>query len=490
MPKVKWFHYILILAAVNLLIYFNIFPNEFVSDDLPGIINNPNLGKGTDLFNPGFFLKSLNHWFYGSNPAGYHLTSLVLHIIASVLVLFFLRRFFSLRASFWGSLIFAVHPIHGEAVAWISGMPYILMAIFLLAAFLFYSWATVSKPLKKIGLMAAMIFYLLAASVSIFSLAFPVFLILYDLVFTKWRKNQVWRWWLTFFGLTIIRILLIIGLANQRIAQLAIEGTSVALSNPLFNMAHSVFEGLRLLFWPAKLTLYHESAGLNGFRLGAEVLFLLILLGILPLIWKRLPTIFLAVVLFVLFLAPTYSPITVSWLTAERYLYFPSIALSMTVALVVEKSFRRANLKPFLLPILISIALIFSLRTVARNLDWRTADTLWIATAKASPLSPKAHNNMGDVYYRQRNLVQAATEFNRAIELKPDYADGYHNLANTYQNMGRIEEAIANYQKAVKFNPYLWQSYQNLGAIYFQLGEQELSREYLNKASKIRGQRE
>jgi tetratricopeptide (TPR) repeat protein len=128
------------------------------------------------------------------------------------------------------------------------------------------------------------------------------------------------------------------------------------------------------------------------------------------------------------------------------------------------------------------IVALLSIRTIARNVDWKDEDHLWIATAKVSPSGENIHNNLGDVYTRQGNLEKAVSEFQHATEINPGYADAYHNLANAYQTMGKTDLAIENYEKAASINPALWQSYQNLATIYFNQGDSQEAMDYLKKA--------
>jgi len=100
-------------------------------------------------------------------------------------------------------------------------------------------------------------------------------------------------------------------------------------------------------------------------------------------------------------------------------------------------------------------------------------------------IKPNAHNNMGDVYSRWGDYENATVEFQKAIDLKPNYADAYHNLALTYQELEKDDEAIENYLKALEINPNLWQSYKNLASIYHNKGEEEKAQEYLNRAQFI-----
>lgn len=474
--------YIFIIIGLSFILYANTLNNEFVSDDLPAIINNPNIADIFSAPDATSFTNSLNYLAAKTNPPLYHLTNILLHCLNSVLAFFFLGLFFGLNASFWGSLIFAAHPIHTEAVTWISGRGYLIFTFFLLSSFLFYVDATSKDKLKLKSFLLSLLMYIFSLGSASFSYLYPGMLVLYDFTFGKVRKH--WKLWLIFFALTSFKAVSVVWSLRERIAQVSLD-TGQTLTNPIFNMAFSIFTSSGLLIWPQKLTLYHDPPIITPLVLGVYLTILALLILSLPFIFKRSRELFFAIGLFTLFLVPTYSPVMISWLVAERYIYFPSLALSIAVAFLAAKSDKFPRLRTPLSLGLILLVTAYSVRTIIRNLDWKTHSSIWRATVKVSPESPKAHNNMGDVYFREGNLRKAGEEFIRAIELKPNLAEAYHNLAYTYQNMGRFDAAIANYEKALALRPALYQSYQNLGIIYFNQGLMGLAREYFRKAYKI-----
>jgi tetratricopeptide (TPR) repeat protein len=309
-------------------------------------------------------------------------------------------------------------------------------------------------------------------------------LILYDFTFGKWRKN--YKLWFAFFVLLLLKLLPMIVSIKQRVNQVSFDIGQHSMSNPVFNMAYSFFSHLSLLIWPLKLTLYHEPNIISPLALGTEIFLLVLLILFLPLIFKRTKIIFFAICLFILFLLPTYSPVNISWLVAERYLYFPSLTLSMLVAFWIDRYTKKGMPKKWFSLLLIFLITLYSLRTIVRNFDWKTHTSIWKATVEVSPKSPKAHNNMGDVYSLEGNLEKAASEFIRAIELRPNYADAYHNLANTYEKMGKTDEAIINYKQAVSINPLLYQSYLNLGIIYLNKKQDNLAKDYFRRVLEIK----
>ncbi|MBU4473289.1 MAG: tetratricopeptide repeat protein [Candidatus Omnitrophica bacterium] len=482
----------LLLIALCFLVYANSLNNEFVSDDIPAIVENSYISHPARYWlSPPMFLNSLCYLAVQDNPFLHHLVSITLHAIVTILVYFFLGLFFKGQGSLLGACLFAVHPIHSEAVTWVSGRLYIILALFILTTFFLYYQATLKIEsgrrinLKKY-LIAIIIFsYYIIHNLS-FYFVFPLFLILFDLTFGRWRK--AWRWWLPFLVIVILRIIFARGMIVERISYVAGEmGGPVTWNNPIFNLVYSLFSHLGLLIWPAQLTLYHEPHVISAFMLKVGIFSLVILLFSLFFIFKKSKEIFLGMGIFVLFLAPTYSPMTVSWLLAERYLYFPSIFLSIILVFFYERflwkseRWRRLGLAFFIL-----IIVAYAVRTVDRNADWKTRERFWRKTTVVSDKSPRAYNNMGDVYSQEANPEGAIRAFKKAIELKPDYADAYHNLAITYQQAGNIQEAIRCYQQAVRFKPDLFESHINLGVVYLNQGNYDLAIGHLKRAVEIR----
>jgi hypothetical protein len=482
----------LILAGLCFLVYANSFKGAFVSDDIPAIIKNPAITKpGNYLFEPANLLVSLIYLLVKGNPFPYHLISVTLHSVNTILVFIFLSLFFKTETAFLGAALFAVHPVHAEAVAWISGSVYLATALFTFSVYLLYRRATYSRELSQRAsnyyyLSSLILFsYFIVKQFSFYSLT-PLLLILSDFTFGRWRKN--WRLWLPFLGIAALRLIALKDILLGRINSVARDlPGGLTWTNPIFNLAYSFFSHLSLLIWPARLTLYHEPALISSPSLTLELLILAMLLFSLPFLYRKAKPIFFALGIFVIYLIPTYSPLLISWLVAERYAYIPSVALSICLCLAYEKCAEKSKTaKNTALALFMTLIAIYSLRTVIRNEDWRTPERLWRATLKASPLSPRAHNNMGDVYLRAGNMTAAVAEFKKATELNPNYASAYHNLANAYYSLGSLKEATRYYQKALTCDPGLFESHYNLGIIYINVGDFDKALEELDKAYRLK----
>lgn len=479
------------LSFLVFITYINSLNNDFVSDDVGLILKNKNIGNLSYylLNQPKAFLRSLLYFLAfkidGLNPLFFRLINIFFHLGSVWLIYGLISLLISPVLALFTAGIFAIHPIEIEAVAWISGGPYSQYSFFLLLAFLLFVLAK-SKNWSMKFYLGSFFAFLLALLTSEKALIFPLILLFFEITFGLIAKN--WKKLILFFSLSALWTLFILfsGTLSGRMTSLETEFYQTpGVENPLVQIPIALSSYLRLSFWPDKLTLYHSEL---SFTQGQYFLMLIITLAFLALIiwaYKKNRLIFFWSSFFIISLLPNLTPLRIGWVVAERYVYLGSIGLIFLIALGINQ-IGKITKKPFIALVIFTIVVItFSARTIIRNFDWQNQDTLWLATAKTSPSSHQNHNNLGDLYARHGDYQKAAEEFQKAIELKPNYGDAYHNLANVYHQMGRDDLAEKNYQKALEFNPNLWQSYQNLAAIYFNQKNYQLAREELEKAIQI-----
>jgi protein O-mannosyl-transferase len=460
-----------ILIILACAAYFNSLQNTFVSDDLCGILNNAEINKLSSLRSqPLFFLRPLLYFIvanaWGEAAVFFRLINISFHIGAVLAAYFLIRRLCTPAAAFFAAGIFAVHPIGIEAVGWISGGPYVQYGFFLLLALLLYSFHTKNK---KIYLASLSSFFLALVS-SEKAAVFPLILITFIICFGNLKKE--WKKSLPFFGISFIWVIACLLQIKSRIStQTLVYSQKPELLNPLVQIPVAITSYLQLIFWPKDLTLYHSELNFAWNEYLLRLVLTVIFLAATVYAFKRHRRMAFWPAFFMISLLPTLTPLGVSWVVAERYVYLGSLGIFVIVALCLEKfrKIKRAERIVYFIYFAIIAALIT--RTVLRNIDWKNEDNLWIATAKLSPSSPNTHNNMGDVYGRRGDLASALKEFSRAIALNPNFAEAYHNLASTYRVMGKLKEAEEAYKRAITLRPAIWQSYQDLTTIYFQTGD-------------------
>ena len=309
---------------------------------------------------------------------------------------------------------------------------------------------------------------------------FLVFL-LYEYLFGNLKKN--WLKIIPFFLLNgIFGFIHILNIAPRLETFRTGYYQDEATYNPIFQIPLAITSYLELLVWPDKLTLYHTELSSNPLdpwvRMGIVVLYLCSLIYF----FKKNKLIFFWLSFYLLTLAPTLSPFRIAWIVAERYVYASSIAFFVIAGILLNRLTESKTMKIFRYSVIIIILILLTGRTVIRNIDWKTEDNLWFATARTSPSSYVNHNNLGNVYARQGEFLKAEYEYLTALRLHPNYADALNNLGSVYVRTGRYGEAIDIYRSALNLNPDLWQSYYNLSLLFFRLGNLEMSRKYIKEA--------
>ncbi len=479
---------LLFLAALVLASYANSFRNGFVSDDIAGFLRNENIGKFSSIFAGSMHFSLANFFQFiafhigGLHPFTFRIINILSHLGCVVIIYILLSLSMNKRVATIAASLFAVHPILTESVSWISGGLYSMYAFFFLLSFLFYLFSESNPKYFRYSI----IFFILSILSSEKALALFLVFALYELAFGSLRYN--WKRIMPFFLISLFLLILYVAKISYRVS--AVESQTYQASggmyNPLVQLPVAIGSYLKLIFWPARLTLYQTEM---SFSQGQYIIFLLILLAFLgAVIWSYLKNknVFFWLVFFVITLLPTLTPFKISWIVAERYVYLGTLGIIVCVAMLFDRFIKlNENSKMVGYFALVIIVASLSVRTIVRNKDWKSEDTLWIATAQVAPSGQQIHNNLGDVYARQGDMNRAVEEFKKAIEINPNYADAYHNLGNTYQQMGQIDLAVENYQKALSINPNLWQSYENLAAIYFNQGQSDLAEENIKKALEI-----
>lgn len=477
------------LAALVLAVYANSFGNGFVSDDINGFAKNPDVGKFSLIsasplhFSLPAFFQFIAYHIGGMHPLTFRAVNILFHLGNATLIYILLSLSMDKRIAIIAAAIFAVHPIHIEAVSWISGSPYSISAFFFLLSFLFYLFSESAKKYFPYSV----IFFVLSIFASEKAMALFLVFALYEFTFGSLKQN--WKRILPFFSISIFLIILYVSKIGSRVSDvgsMSYQQGGGGMYNSFVQIPVAVGTYLKLILWPAKLTLYQTEM---SFSRGQYVVLLLIFLSFLGALfwsWRKNKDVFFWLAFFPVTLLPTLTPFKISWLVAERYVYLGTLGIIVVAALALSKILKFGeNGKMAGYFLLILIVGMLSARTIIRNKDWKSEDTLWIATAQVAPSGQQIHNNLGDVYARQGDMQKAIEEFKTAIAINPNYADAYHNLGNTYQTMGQLDAAVENYQTALSINPNLWQSYQNLAAIYFNAGQFDLAEENIKKALEV-----
>ncbi len=501
---------IFLLCLLVLAAYANSLFNDFVWDDKLLIVQDRFVresGHVAEIFSTNAFagsgrqsqffrpLQILTYAFdcrvWGLNPAGYHLTGILLHLAVSLLVYFVIVSLFAdTLIAFFAAAVFAVHPANSEAVTYIAGRADILFLLFLLLSLRAYlNGERARTPSAGLGLYAASLFFFVCALLSKeMAIIFPLLLVFTFLLFRGDlpRLPAAGRWTRIAGFFVILAAYAALRLTKLRFpAEIPEFQTTCRGIGP---MLITYLEYLKIYFFPVRLQM--ERLTLPGpfpplsdllavLALAAAVVYL-IRNGRSRIAWFGLGWFFIS-------LLPVSNIVSLNSALAEHWLYLPSLGLLVIFGAVFSRLRKGpgAVLRPAVGAVFVLLLALLSIRTMLRNRDWRNGLTLFQQTAASSPRSARAHNGLGAAYARLGRMDDAIREFKLAIELFPDHEDAHANLGAAYGKIGRIEEAIGELKKGLTLNPNNADAHNNLGAAYGKTGRYDESIEELKIALRL-----
>ncbi|XP_068627864.1 protein O-mannosyl-transferase Tmtc3 [Battus philenor] len=497
---------ILVLACI--LVYHNSLYCGFVFDDISAIKENRDLRPQTPISN--IFLNDFwgtpihkeqshksyrpltvltfrwNYAVHGLQPAGYHLVNVLLHALVSLLYYRVCAMFLPEFASFVAAILFAVHPIHTEAVTGVVGRAEMLSSVFFLGALLCYARAASRRRYTDWRYLAAC-----TACVGVAMLCkeqgitVTAVCVVYELFVAQKRRGSVvsGRSWLEAWGKgsgwgcacgEAARRVATVCCATLALlaARLHVMGAQLPVFTRFDNPASAALPPARQLtfaYLPALnawlLTLPEALccdwtmgtvALLRSWRdprnLATLALAATLIAGAIHALRTRSSALSMGLALLVLpFLPASNLFFPVGFVVAERVLYMPSMGWCLLVAhgwrLVAKK---RATLAA---AALIFLLLAFSAKTYVRNWDWKTEYSIFASGLKVNRNNAKLYNNVGHALEAEGRYADALQFFNTAVNVQPDDVGAHINVGRTYNHLGRYQEAEEAYVKAKSLLP-------------------------------------
>jgi len=495
---------IALLIALAVLPYLNILLNAFVYDDNTQVLNNPYIQSFRHLreiftttvwsyvgvqgvsnyYRPMMtFGYLLCYQFFGPLAYGFHLASILLHA-AVVCVLFVVTREMlrDSRPAFVAAGLFALHPVHTESVAWVAAVTDLELTVFYLLTFWFY--LRVARPgggRSDAAQLAMVGSFVLALVSKEQSLTLPVLATVYEHFYRldrgeTTRAQKFWRYgflWMLGVAYMIFRVRFFGALAP------VLQISDLTAYQTLLSSVALVGQYCAKLLWPVQLCAFYvfrRSTTLADPRVLGGLAALLLGAILFGLLWRRARLASFGLIWFVVTLAPVLNP---RWMAAnvftERYLYLPSVGFCWLVAWGWNRLWERAEdrhpgRRKALLAALGLVGLLYAVRVVVRNGDWRDDVKLYTKTLAVSPNSYHIRNNLGTVYWKQGRIADAEREWQAALALSPRHAIILNNLGLVYSQRKQYEEAAAHFQRAMRYKPSYTDPHLNLGVVYEELG--------------------
>jgi len=423
---------------------------------------------------------SLNHQSAANNPMPYHTTNLLIHLINTMLVFYLFHRMTKrLEVAAIVAFLFAIHPMHVEAVAWIATRSNALYAAFYLAALL--SYVVYLEKRSSSYLLLTLLFFVLSCFSKSMAVTLPVLLVLFDYVYRRRFNRQAILEKIPFFLIAVVFGLISIHAASQygHIRNLAVtyhlDDRLVMIGYAVvfyllraivpFNLSAvyaypdktdgwfateyylAIIPLLILIYWVIRSGKYRKEL---IFGLG---FFLITISVVLPLVWSRM------------------------LMLADRYTYIPYLGIFYLFALLYTKirEYRPEKIrkyKPVIVVALLIYSIFLSVTTYQRIKVWKDAPTMItdvIEKDRSDVDMAIGYFFRGNIRDLSQDMQGALSDFTRAIELNPAYTMAYNNRGIIRGSLQDFEGALEDFNKAIALEPWYADAIYNRGNAHYYL---------------------
>lgn len=485
--------YLAPVLVLTFILYATTLSNYFIInwDDDGYIINNPMLKDFSwnsivfmfthfhlDNYHPITTLSNaIEYHLFQLNPTPYHFNNIMLHLLNTGLVFYLIKLLLKNKeAAFIVALLFAIHPMHVESVAWISERKDLLYtAFFLLSLILYHRFITENNNKCLIYAVAMMLLSCLSKSAAV---ALTPVLFLVDFYGGKKITIRSLLPKIPFFILSVLFGVLVLISQNKSGSMNMVAHFSIF--DKLFLASYGLVFYIAKLFVPIHLSsMYLYPVKVNGFLPMEYYLSPLVIVAVVLLFFKfkQIQKELLFGFLFYFFtVAMVIQVVPVGKaIVAERYSYVPYIGLFFIIArfyLMIRNNEigNTQKIKPVLTSVLVIYALIFCFLTWNRNKEWKDSYTLFSSIIERQPDSYYGYYTRGIGRGLLNDTQGAIDDYTKAIEVDPEHDDLWYNRGVELEKINQKDAAFTDYTRAIKINPRHAKAFYNRGNLKFLKG--------------------
>jgi protein O-mannosyl-transferase len=495
-------------GLLTLIAFWTAFDNEFTNWDDAGYVSENMLIRNLswegiskifalDTFVQGnyhpltIFTYALEYHFFELDPWIYHTTNIVLHVVNALLV-FRLVMLLTGKPVAAGitAILFGVHPMHVESVAWVSERKDVLYTCFYLLGLIAYTRYVKAAADKTKYYVLALVSFLLSLLSKGQAVSLPVVFLLVDYFTGRELKWRLLLEKIPFFLLSV---------AFGVLAVIAQKSSDAIQSNLIFSFGERLlFASYGMLMYlvklviPFKLSCFYPYPVKNNDALPSYFYLCPVLAGLLfYLVYRTLKHTKVVVFGFLFFLVTIALVLQVlavgSTIMSDRYSYVPYIGIFFVIGYGISYV---AEHRKSQLTTMATLAGIYTLAMVLitqRQCNiWQDSLSLWTNVIEKYPMVPVAHNNKGLVFKGEGKYDIALQHYNNALAADPAYQGSYENRGNIFFLTGKYDQAIADFNKALELKSNSEVAYNSRGAVYFNLGQYDKALADFNKAASIK----
>jgi tetratricopeptide (TPR) repeat protein len=510
----------LFLAVSILAVYWQANTHKFVNiDDGLYVTKNAQVKNGLDLDGVVWAFKStqatnwhpltwLSHMLdvelYGLNAGAHHMSSVLLHIVNSLLLFIVFRK---MTAHLWPSAfvaaLFALHPLHVESVAWVAERKDVLSTFFwLLTMFSYARYAERPGIIRYLAVVACFMLGLMAKPMLV---TLPFVLLLLDV----WPLRRIrfersgadetgdnlrrspgfWLIWekIPLFLLTVACSVLtfVVQQKGGAVRSLEMYPLTMRVANALVSYVKYIVK----MIWPVDLAVFYPHPGsLPIWQVAGAGLFLALVSVVVLRAIRRRPWFAVGWLWYAGTLVPVIGLVQIGLQAmADRYTYVPLIGLFIMVAWGVAELLDRWRHKEKLLTTAAIIVLaVFSTISWRQVTYWKDSTALFTRTLDVTQLNYFAHNALGNALKARGQTDAALDHYYRALEIRPDIAAPHYNIGHTLAQRGKQTDAIKHFQKAIQIKPEYAAAHDHLGYAFLMQGKIDQAIRHYSEALRLK----
>jgi protein O-mannosyl-transferase len=511
-----------LIALIAVCVYLPSINGSFIMDDDQLLTENDLIKFPGGLHMIWFSRAPADYWpvtnsmlwlewrLWGMKPTGYHVVSLILHVVETLLIWFIMQKL-SVPGAFLAALIFAVHPVNVESVAWISQQKNMFAMLFFLLSILCYlhyiqrarPWlaakqtlSTVHYPLSTFSSPSS--FYWLSLAMFILAMLSKgsVAVLPIILLGIVWWMRGLTRWdWVK-----MVPFFLVAAIFTCANLWFRTHGEAVTIRNAdflqrLLGAPAAVWFYLYKAVLPIDLAFVYPQWNIQAGKLIWWLPMLAAMRVTAVLLWYgktwARPLLF-AWGFFCAALVPVMGFTDVGFmkysLVADHYQHIAIIAVISLVAAGLDVWRVRARPMERRIAITLSILAVgvLGVLTWRQNALYSDRIELYRTTLEKNPACWMAHNNLGKALYESGLFQEAMDHYKQAMSLKSDYPEVFYNMGLVLSDMNRYQEAIEQYERALHINPKLPQAHNNLGVCLLNMGRPQEATPHYQEALRIR----
>lgn len=457
----------------------------------------------------------LDYIFWGLNPFGYHLTSVIIHALNALLFTLVCARLLAaagntaagkepalfISAGF-AALFFALHPLRVESVAWVTERRDVLSGFFYLLAVLWYLPAPGggADPYSRRRRLLSPAAYLLSLLSKSIGMTLPLVLLALDIYPLKrlpadprqWAAQRYRKIWLEKVPFAVLAAIF------TSLAYLSADATGVIVSSQEYGFASRAAQGIyaagfylwKLLVPLALSPLYRlpPGFGFSSWQFIAAASAVTAVTAAVTALRRRWPAGAAVWFFYLVTLSPVLGIIKGGpQAVADRYTYLSCLGFAVLAGAGLRAGLQATARSIRLASSLTACLVVFGLALLSWRQEkvWRDTETLWTHAVAVEPDSDFAHGLLGQVLDNQGRLEEAAAQYKEALRLNPGLWKAHNNLGADLVAMGKTEEAIPHYREAIALNPGYAEAHNNLGFALDRQGRREEAAGHFREALRI-----